>query len=573
MKNIIHTFSKTKLALSLSTILLLSACGGTDQDDGSVSIFKQIFSGLAIDGALARSTVYLDSNNNATRDPWEDSAFTDNDGYYSFNPKTQVDYCAEGTPDSEQIYCLRSVRSYVDIVVRIDGGYDLLTGEPFLGQMSRRVNMSEVTNSVDSIISPLTSLLTDVTSLEQRTNLLNSIGISENDLDVNYLDTNGNGGIDAGLLNASLKIHKTVTVLADRLNDHYSDLNTEVGVMNDPSAEVYANLAKELSDNASAGLDFVLRDSQALTRVLDNSETVLRELFMEKELHLPTDMGSLESPQKFTRVVEVSSNIASVVDQLINANDITINNAVGVARALEALIIKSVNEGNSNDSSIDHAINFLKSENNNLVSALTGALSSNLADISRLVGNDFFGDDFDTAEEVLQSASLEDSAQPFANIAGLSLKVSDLDLGFSPNRLDDSEVEFYFSGNSGDISGSFLACLKYIDDASIDGTLGEGNTRGELIDGFWSLLGADEDNAESYSLLLTLTFLGSTYQAILKSTGNETIEDNEYQVIRFDFDGDLKAYHSLNGFSDFTSIPASNEECQSRLPSRHVELD
>lgn len=571
MKNLDKIFPKRALSvLMAAATLALIGCGGTGQDDQTPSTSSTQFSGVAIDGALARATVYLDSNNNATRDPWEDYAFTDNDGYYSYNPKTNTDYCASSALASEKIYCLRSTRSFSNVVVRIDGGYDLLTGEPFLGQMSRRVDLEESTSSVDSVVSPLTTLLTNVETDSDRTNVLNALRINENDLDVNYLDVNGSGAIDSGLLNKALKVHKTVTILSDRLNDNYAELNNEVGTMNDPSTEVYRNLARELSTNSSSELDITLQDTQALTRIMDNSESVLRGLYEQKELNLPTDLGSPESPGQFTRVVNITSNVANIVNRLIDPIDtIDTSGAQGRARALETLVIKSVNEGSNDDSSIDNAIDFFTNESNtSLIDTLTSALSTERGDISSLVSNDFSGSDFDSEEEITQASRLEDNAQPLSEIAGKSLKVSDLDLGYGPNNLNDAEVEFYFMGNEASIEGSLRACVKYIEDASTDGTLGEGNSRGELVSGYWSMLGANADTRSSFSVLLTIDFLGATYQAILKPNGTATIANTEYERIRFDFDGEIKSWYSENGLTTTEVVPSSNADCETRLPSR-----
>ncbi|MDO6421913.1 hypothetical protein [Saccharophagus degradans] len=572
MKNLDTKFPKRALSVLMAsaTTLALIGCGGTGQDDQTPSTSSTQFSGVAIDGALARATVYLDSNNNATRDPWEDYAFTDNDGYYSYNPKTNTDYCASSAPASEKIYCLKSSRSFSNVVVRVDGGYDLLTGEPFLGQMSRRVELEESTSSVDSVVSPLTTLLTNVESSNDRSNLLNALRISENDLDINYLDSDGMGSVNSGLLNTALKVHKTVTILSDRLNDNYEELGDEVGTMNDPSSEVYRNLAQELTASSNTGLDNILQDTQALTRIMDNSERVLRDLYQQKELNLPEDLGSSESPNQLSRVVNIASNIPNIVNRLIDPiSTIDTSGAQGSARALETFVIKSVNEGRNDDPSIDNAVDFFTNEaNTTLVDALTSALSGERGDLSALVSNDFSGSDFDSEEEINQASRLDDSAQPLSLLAGRTLKVSELDLGSAPNNLKDSEVEFYFTGDTDAISGQFTSCVKFIDGASTDGTLGEGNSRGELVNGYWSMLGASSDNRSSFSVLLTIEFLGATYQAILKPNGTATIANTEYERIRFDFDGEIKNWYSVDGLTTTEVAPTSNTDCETRLPSR-----
>ncbi|HNG59383.1 MAG TPA: hypothetical protein PKZ52_06120, partial [Cellvibrionaceae bacterium] len=107
----LHTqgFKLTVLALSLA---LLTNCGGTDQDRGSAAVNNSAGSettlkGLAIDGHLARAKVYIDSDNNGVRDAWEPFAFTDNEGYFSYNPNSQKNYCASNATAEESQYCLK----------------------------------------------------------------------------------------------------------------------------------------------------------------------------------------------------------------------------------------------------------------------------------------------------------------------------------------------------------------------------------------------------------------------------------------------------------------------------------
>lgn len=558
--------------ISVATIIGLSGCGGTGQDEGSPSGFTQQFSGLVIDGYLARTTVFIDSNNNGTRDAWEARAFTDNDGYYSYNPITDTDYCAENASAEQAQYCLVANIEYSEVVIRVDSGYDVTTGEPFLGQMSRRVNASVEEDVNDSIISPITSLLTSVDTEAERSTLLTSLGIGEDDLDVDYFNTDGVGSVNAPLLNTALKIHKVVAVLSDRLTDTYDEIGEDFGTPNDASSAVYPNLAEQII-SSGASLDVALSNETTLVSALDAAESSLREVYERKEFDLPADMGSVSSPDAFERVVEVASEFSAVVNTLIDVNDTDFSqsDATGSVRALESLVIKTVNErSNISDASIENAINFLNGdETTTLLGTLLASLSLDSADVNALSLNDFSGADFDSAEEISEAASLAEGVSPFDRVGGMQLKVSDLDLGDRPTNSDDSEVELYFNGEVGDVDGSFQACVKHIDGADeTAGTLGEGNTRGELVEGFWSLLGAREGDVESFSLLITLTFLGTTYQAIMKPAGMETIDNIEYRRIRFDNDGELNVWHSEDGFTEITTIPSTNEACQERLPTR-----
>jgi len=568
--------TKTKQILITSVAaLLVTACGGTGQDDGSVSNFTQKYSGVALDGYLARATVYIDTNNNAIRDSWEAWAFTDNDGYYSYNPLTKTDYCAATATEQQRQYCLASNVEHSNVVVRIDSGYDVITGEPFLGQMSRRVDATDQNNVTNSVVSPLTSLLTNVETESDRNSLLTALNISNDDLNVDYLNTNGdatgNGGIDSSLLNASLKVHKVVTVLSDRLTDTYDKIGDEGGTPSDATSLLYQNLAQELVTSGNT-LDVTLGDATALVNVLDASEANLRSIYKDSDLTLPVDIGSATNRSAIERVINITNNIPSVVNTLIDPAGIalTLSEATGSTRALETLVIKTVNEkASAEDNSIDNAIAFFDNQlgaNQALIDALVTSLSNDAADITSLAATDF---DFNSVEEITSAATLPDEAEAFTQTGGKQLRISNLDLGSAPNKVDDVEVELYFNGASNDIDGSFTACVKFIEGANSDtGALGEGNTRGELIDGFWSLLGATTDDVEAYSMLITLTFLGTTYQAIMKPAGMETVADVEYNAIRFDFDGDLVTWHSAEGMVETESVPATNEACQQRLPSR-----
>jgi hypothetical protein len=559
---------RTLLSLSL-TAALLTACGGTGQDDGSPSTVEQEFSGAVLDGYLARATVFIDSNNNGTRDAWEAYAFTDNEGFYSFNPNTNTDYCADTASAQEKQYCLVSNISHTNVVVRVDGGYDVLTGEPFLGQLTRRVDASNDQGApTDSLISPITSLLTSALTEEQTAAMLNALGLQPADLDTDYLNSDGNGTVDANLLNKALTIHKAVTVLADRLNDTYDEIGDNFGTPNDASAAVYDALAESV---ASIGtLDGALQPA-ALYEILDQAEEELKAVYNRKDLSLPADMGDAQNPQSFQRIAEIVSDIPPVVDALFDATGTApVNNVAGRARALESLVLKAVNESDNNDSTIENAVEFFTSNDNEpLIGALIDSLDSDTADLGSLSTNDFSGTDFDSVLEIAASSSIPENSRPITRVGGTTLRLSDLFLGSAPNKLDDNEVEFYFDGQPGDTDGSFTACVKVIEDANEDGTLGDGNTRGDVADGFWSMLpGPGGDSTTTYNLVMTINFLGATYQGIVKAGGLETREGVEYQAMRFDNDGKLETWYTQSGFVEGGTAPADAADCEARLPSR-----
>lgn len=561
-------FAPSKLsAACLASMLMLTGCGSDVQDQGVISQSNQVFSGRAIDGYIARATVFIDSNNNGTRDAWEAWAFTDNQGYFSFNPMTGADYCASSASAQETQYCLTTTTAYSEAVLRIDSGYDTLTGEPFAGQLSRRISAPGESNVDNTIISPITSILTNVESSQQAT-VLQALDINATDIEVDYLATDSGTGIDSKLLNTAVKLHKAVTVLSDRLTDIYTEVGSEFDTPNDATAAIYRGLADEIVQSG-ARLGEVLASNDALSRVIQSAEDEVIALYERKDYSMPPESES-QKQTAFNRVINVTDDLALLTDQLIPPTvDSNLNNVTGSARLVEVLTVKTLQESSSNDVTIESMVNFFATADDSLVEVLVDAVSSELADVSALVQNDFTGSDFDSEEEVTQAAQLPDDAEPFSQLSGMTLRVSDLDLGIAPTSVDDSEVEFYFMGDTDAIDGNFSACVKFIDDANTTtGELGDGNTRGELVVGFWSLLGSASDNAESFNLLLTITLLETTYQAILKPAGSATIENVEYTVARFDLDGEFREFHSTDWLQTTDVIPTNNAECEARLPSR-----
>lgn len=548
----------------LALVMLLNGCGGTGQDEGKSANIQKVLAGRAIDGHVARATVFVDTNNNGTRDAWEDWAFTDNDGYFSHNPLTSTDYCADNATSEQRQYCLVLRTSLTAAVIRIDSGYDIQTGEPLMGQLSRRVSFADALP--DSLmISPLTSLVTAQESATAQGVMLTRLGLTHADLDVDYL--NGSD-VNERLLNTAVKIHKVVTVLADRLTDTYDEIGDSLGTPNDASKAVYDSLAQNVWASRD-DFEQTIIQPDVLAAVLDRAEDTLRDIYVRRELTLPADLGSDAQSPDFARTLEVVQRMGPVVDRLIVTDaNLTLAQATGGVRALESVVVKAVKENRQADATLDNAINFFSDEANSfLVESLTELLSQPASDLTQLIHNDFSGDDFDSPEDFAQQVSLPEGAAAFSDIVGRMVQLSDPDLGYAPNNLKDIEVQLYFAGDNLATTGSVIACAKYIEDASEDGTLGEGNTRGTLVHGYWSLLTA-AGAQDAYSLVLTLEFLGATYQSVIKPAGSVTVDGNAKMALRFDFDGDIRDWHTENGFEPAGSLPTSNEDCAARLTSR-----
>lgn len=556
-----ESYHPGKFLVCLSVAIGLSSCGGTGQDNGKAATESQVVSGLAIDGYLARSLVFIDYDNNRTRDPWEPYAFTDDDGYFSFNQKTNTDYCAANASASQAVFCLRTTRGFGDAVIRIDGGYDVMTGEPFYGQLSRRVAADTYTSDDSIIVSPITSLLTEARSEAAKNTILAALELQESDLDEDYLDSAS--GINRNLLNKALKLHKTIALISQAVGENYSELGSQAGAMNDASASVYKHLALLLA-GGNRSLDNVAADPNLIAQIIAGTELEVLDYYEQWEIPLPYQSNAMEPSGIADRVADLSQ----LINALINHNDgeQDAHTIMGSIKLIEAMAIKA--SGTANGPALRSSVNFILNEQNRtLLNDLIASLAEANSDLGSVARLDLAGSGLNS-DAVRAASQLPAGTTAFRNLAGRQLRVSDMDLGSAPNQLRDSEIEFYFQGNEADTQGSFAACVKYIKDASIDGKLGDANTRGELVKGYWSLLGANQNDGASYSLLLTIDFLGTRYQAILKPAGQASFNGEEMRGIRFDYGNELRTWYTQSGLEPIQYSPSTAADCVSRLPSR-----
>lgn len=172
--------NKSLIAIGLAGFAL-TACDSGVQDGGSDT--RVGMNGLVVDGRVAFGKVWVDMNNNNKIDDFEPFAFTDSEGYYSYNPNTPRDYCALDTTDAEYKHCLKYGSSVDSTVIRITGGTDLATGEKLKGVMAMltTIGASQTKASSPLILSPITTLLESADSEAKRTAIKAALGIENDD--------------------------------------------------------------------------------------------------------------------------------------------------------------------------------------------------------------------------------------------------------------------------------------------------------------------------------------------------------------------------------------------------------
>ena len=253
-------FTRTFVSLSMSSaIVMLSACNVSTQDEGLGSEGTPI-SGIAVDGYIARGVVFADGNENNKLDPWERRALTDSQGYFSYNPNSDINYCSLPSTDPKSVHCLKAPLGFDDVLIRITRGYDLTTVEPFTGTLSMRVNIASSVIEVPAMGGPLNTLLAEMASEQQSAFFEAETSIDQNSLQHDYLNfATGNGlqGADddrKAIIKLSIDLHKISDIIAASLDKVFATANgdssgffgAEQGLPVDASTYVYQAIVDEI---------------------------------------------------------------------------------------------------------------------------------------------------------------------------------------------------------------------------------------------------------------------------------------------------------------------------------------
>lgn len=524
----------SKIALFVSSLCVVS-CGGTGQDIGSVNTNTATVSGVGIDGYLANATVCLDTNENNKCDAWEPSDTTDNDGNFSFTTAITAN----------------------DAVVRIKGGYDAQTNEPFLGQITTRVDVENGQTLSNTAITPLTTLVTHASTVEDRQKLLGALDITEADLSIDYLQEED---VNPGLLEKAILIHSISKYLGDQLEDRYIELGEE-GSADNATGFIYESLVARLIENHTSNFVDTLTNETHLFSILEKAEDHLIINYQAAALTLPvrlTTVGSSSSAGE-ERAVELAKQIVQSIDRVFTppTGAVSLNEASAAVRLVEVLVQKALKEESTEDASIANYVTLLQD------TSKSGDLLTELAkpnfDLSSLVTNQ----DFSNIETVKGLATLGASALPLSNLPGKSILVDDPE-NADASELKHARLELYFGGSSGATSGDLTACIRYIEGAASqlpnaagDSDLDDGDTRGAYVKGTWKKF-------SDYSTLLSLRITDGSapYEAIIKSAADK----NGKKVFRFDFGDDLADWISTSGLTTApTDKPDTDAECRVRF--------
>ena len=558
MKN----FKIKPLILAVATVSAgIAGCGGTGQDDGVEN--RVNLSGLGLDGYIARAEVFQDLNKNAVRDAFEPHAYTDDMGYYSYNPTTSpaTNYCTSTDEALREKHCLKAIVG--DYPILIQGGYDLLTGEPFKGILRKNVNVT-TQRSISNIdvVNPITTVLSYVpNNTADQTRAKSLLGITDSDLnrdfynrDATAFNQSQDDAADLRLLNITQKIHKTVTS-ASQIVDQVYKVRDEETLPSDTSSYIYnaftASLLSETDSNTA--LNNTLSSSN-ISSILQNARQEIEQSYTSQSVTLPDTTG-LSSEILNTNDLTNLTRVGGIVDTLVSSLSTVSTNSdtLGTVKIIDLATSKIANQNTITD--INNMIAGIG--DNTTLTTIRTELAKPSTSISSLLDIDMSNE-----TEVTNTTTVSYSGE-LSDLGGKYLRVSESTVASNVRNSEDYSAVLYFVADEGSTTtGTLTACVRYVDGLDADFTLKSGGTLGTHSDkGSWTVLN------DGYALMLDFEIAGVNRQATIQFGGEDPNNQGSY-IYRTDIDDELRTWsgpaipEAYNG-----TVPTNDTECQDALDS------
>ncbi len=336
-------FEKISFIAAVLIIIGLVGCAVPDQDNGSADMQLSI---RAIDGYITRGKLFQDFDQDGIKDTGEvgSAAQTDKDGYTSSSPTggeggAAVDHCAEGADEPEN--CFKLSAGQAEAMIRISGGYSKTISESFIGVLSRKVAIKNVSSSV-LVVSPITSLMSTMTDAEINTFVATEANdLTAADMNSDYLDFSSSQTFAkrTALFKMALLLHKSADLMGVTLNSALFGGNLPL----DPTHLAYAAIQENLGTRKVADV-LVSSANTVIASAISNMNTSataegvtttgatsntatsdkLDVLSLFVSTLFATDLSSQADAYSRARAIEVvvnlmrSNNIATVANDAIN---------------------------------------------------------------------------------------------------------------------------------------------------------------------------------------------------------------------------------------------------------------
>lgn len=448
--------------ISALLLLALAGCSPDAQDDGqSKAALILLKGGGGAESTISKGVAFVDLDRDGQLDSFEPFATTDTEGA----TRSSLEDCQVDDPPAD---CLLVNGASGPFVVRIQGGFERVSGVPFLGRFATRVGLESIVQDANDLAAATPAGVDIVSTLKATLDDTQSAKLDE------QLRA-GDGLRLTGLLGALLgKVDAELNESGDQ---------DQAGEIADGITD---GLTKELigegdSDIPVSTADLVTNPSilsNLLSKVLGNTE------------------GRKALDGRAAEIAELARLVLWASDALARDNP-----GIGRLRAVQVLVAKAARV-NALVSELERDAGWVVN-NPDQAQAFYEALSSGDYDLQGLVDVPLSGDGAALAARV----RIPEDAGTFAGIGGQLVDFSLLD------EDEDIRVQLYFG--PGQSEGSLRACLRYAD---LDGNDGY-ETEGTLIRGDWSAL-------DNYTIVATLNLLGSRESVTIRRLGEQRYRFN-----------------------------------------------
>jgi len=514
---------------ALMVSIALTGCEVAPQDSSGVDS-RQSLNGLAVDGRVAGGKVWVDSNDDYAVDDFEPFAYTDSNGYYSYNPINDENYCdLPEISDEYQRYCLVFGSSMDSMTIRIEGGIDLSTGEKLKGVMAMTSTFDESgVSDTPLVMSPLTTLLSAATDDTEREDIRTAMGIeSDEDLRVDFSAANSDK--NKRLLANAVAVQSMMDILTGSADAD----STETAAQQ----KLIKSLSKSIATNKVAPAQF---DTTMLTSLVTevSTDATKQSSVSARLLALNVEINKIADITNTDADVRALLKASEVISQLVKKE----------ASGTDAEAIKKIL-----DSGIDTLSASLKTTlTDDTVEFDITSVTTSLVTVGKTAVTN--NTDFDVSEV---TAAVNDAKLSSGTVWGGQWFV----LGATSEDIGDVTVGSYMAihldGDAASTSGPLGMCINVTSATSSDP---EDSFVNEFIGGTWSKVSAG-------AVILNLDYEGQTFQGQMKAK----VEANTFRF-ESDVDGTIESGNlvlDVNGVSALTNValPTSAADCANKVDS------
>jgi hypothetical protein len=539
-------------ALTVAAVLALSGCGGGagtqdvpsqgSDDTEANGVHTREFHARAIDGYLAGATAYVDLNANGQLDAFEPRAVTDRDGFFSYNHLTATDYCAADVAELAQ-HCLRGVLEGEQALIRVTGGYDTITGLPFVGTLSLR--SGNLARSDRSLVTPQTSMVATTSSAASPLVVLANAGV--------LVATSTNDDHIGGLMTAESVRAQLATFLVRMFA--LAAEQAGAGSFEKSQADAwdagYLAMATRLQTAQAAGQAGAFGASFSSADVLRDLVRYMVHARQHPGQAVPANYVLPDEPA-MTPMLHFSADLVALGEELIEAMQVGAVTPEHLKASLRALALAA--ERGLNDPADAEIADLFAWVRNQIASS--GSIGADLAglgadnvDLNVLIDRRF---DFVPASTSISASAIvpEAAATAFSAVANTAFR------GSVRRATEQGDALVYVSGQAGARSGPLQLCIRYRDSSGDFDTGTAADPDGALlVQGHWSLV-------DDHTLTLNVDIVGGVRPLIVKSVG---VSGSDL-MYRFDYGGDLSEWTGAAPAAfGAGSVPADDAACKAAL--------